>query len=254
MKCRICGTKSKQLFETKILNKYLIKYFKCDKCGLIQTEKPYWLIEAYKNPINDVDTGLLSRNYSLLSYSSILIYYFFSNKGKFLDYAGGYGVFTRLMRDVGFDFYWYDPMSTNLFAKGFEYRDDMKIELLTAFECFEHFVDPVDDFEKMLKLSKNILFSTSLLPNPLPKPDEWWYYGFDHGQHIAFYTEKTFEYLASKNKLNYINLGNGLGLMCERKINRRLITISFLFRQALMGIVKKKMRSFTFLDMENLKK
>ncbi len=38
----------------------------------------------------------------------------------FLDYAGGYGVFTRLMRDIGFDFYWHDPYTQNLFANGFE--------------------------------------------------------------------------------------------------------------------------------------
>ena len=117
--CKICGHEVAKIFEKKILNKYQVGYFQCPNCEFIQTEKPYWLDEAYKDPINASDTGLISRNIYLSRLTSLLIFFFFDKTGCFLDFAGGYGIFTRLMRDIGFDFLWQDPFTTNLFAKGF---------------------------------------------------------------------------------------------------------------------------------------
>ncbi len=122
MKCRLCKSNTEELFEATILGKYNIKYYSCPDCNLLQTENPYWLEEAYNNSINDTDVGLLDRNIQFAEKIKVLIYYLFERNGKFLDYAGGYGIFTRLMRDIGFDFYWHDPYTENLFAKGFEYN------------------------------------------------------------------------------------------------------------------------------------
>ena len=43
----------------------------------------------------------------------------FKNDKKWIDIGGGYGVLTRLMCDIGIDFYWDDPYKENLFAKSF---------------------------------------------------------------------------------------------------------------------------------------
>ncbi len=123
MTCKICGKENKFVFKAKILKKYEISYFHCENCGFLQTEEPYWLAESYKSPINISDTGYLSRNINLSKIVTTLLVSFFDYKKKFLDYAGGYGVFVRLMRDIGFDFYWYDKYTQNLFARGFEYKD-----------------------------------------------------------------------------------------------------------------------------------
>jgi hypothetical protein len=162
MLCKICNNESLDIFKKTILNKYEVQYYKCTNCNFIQTEEPYWLDEAYKKTINISDTGLLARNIHLSKITSLIIYLFFNKKGKFLDFAGGYGVFTRLMRDIGFDFLWHDPYTSNLLAKGFEWNanDQTKIELLTSFESFEHFIDPIKELEKMSKISDNILFSS----------------------------------------------------------------------------------------------
>ena len=114
MKCKICSNNTMNLFSAKILNKYNIRYYCCPLCGFLQTEEAYWRKEAYKNPINITDAGIMSRNIGLSQITTIIIYYLFDKRGKFLDFAGGYGIFTRLMRDIGFDFYWYDPYSINL--------------------------------------------------------------------------------------------------------------------------------------------
>ncbi len=49
----------------------------------------------------------------------------------------------------------------------------------------------------MLKISRNILFTTTLLPSPMPQPGTWWYYGLEHGQHISFYSLETLQSIAA---------------------------------------------------------
>ena len=55
----------------------------------------------------------------------------------------------------------------NLFAKGFEHKDE-SATLLTAFEVFEHLVDPVEVLDYMLTIAPNILLSTEIMPMPTP--------------------------------------------------------------------------------------
>jgi CO dehydrogenase/acetyl-CoA synthase gamma subunit (corrinoid Fe-S protein) len=62
MNCKICGEAASLAFISKVLNKYDVKYFKCRGCGFLFTEEPFWLSEAYKNPINIYDTGIMTRN------------------------------------------------------------------------------------------------------------------------------------------------------------------------------------------------
>nr|MBP9120701.1 class I SAM-dependent methyltransferase [Ignavibacterium sp.] len=169
-------------------------------------------------------------------------------------YAGGYGVFTRLMRDIGFDFYWHDPYTQNLFANGFEkdIKPDSRFELITAFEVFEHLVNPKEEISKMLRLSDTIVFSTELLPREIPEPKDWWYYGFNHGQHISFYSEKTLRALANQLKLNYYNV-NGIHILTEKKFNNTLLVLIKKFRNfGLYQIVKKISKSKTFSDHLNI--
>ncbi|MFZ0456230.1 MAG: class I SAM-dependent methyltransferase, partial [Ignavibacteriaceae bacterium] len=236
--------------------KYDVQYFRCKNCEYIFTEEPYWLEEAYKHAINIFDTGILDRNLHFRKLVSILIYFFYVKRKKFLDYAGGYGIFTRLMRDTGFDFCWDDPFCENIMAKGFEYNPNEKnrIQLLTAFEVFEHLVNPVNELEKMLEISKSIVFSTELVPVPLPMPDEWWYYAFEHGQHISFYSKKTLVMLANKFNLNFYNYNN-LFLFTDKNISRIVFnSMMSLNKIGLYMFVKKVLKSKTMEDHFALRK
>jgi len=189
----------------------------------MQTETPYWLGESYSSAINRGDVGMVTRNLMLAEITKAMLVFFFRGKSKCLDYGGGYGLFVRMMRDKGFDFYWSDSHCENIFAKDFEMiNDNEQFDFLTSFEVFEHLQDPVEEAERMLKHSKNIFFSTELIPASSPKPGEWWYYGLDHGQHISFYTKKSLEKLAEKFNLNLYSNGKNIHLITERKINKLL--------------------------------
>ena len=103
-KCTVCGVSMTSAFNAKVLDKYDVHYQQCSGCGLLQTEEPYWLDEAYSNAIAVADTGLVMRNFSIASKLVVLLYLAFEKRGAYLDIAGGYGMLTRLMRDYGFDY------------------------------------------------------------------------------------------------------------------------------------------------------
>ncbi len=220
MKCNICSSECNEVFEGKILKKYDVKYYLCPICKHLQTEKPYWLNEAYLNPIAKEDTGILKRNYDNRIITSAVIEGFFNSDLKFLDYAGGWGILTRLMRDDGYDFVWIDKYSENLFAKGFEYNKKDKIELITAFEVLEHLENPLHELEELFQISPNLLFSQPLLPYPIPKIGNWWYYTPETGQHISFYDKTTLKYLAKYFNKNYV-FYNDFHLFSDKTISQK---------------------------------
>jgi hypothetical protein len=221
MKCKICSSESSLFASGVILRKQRISYFQCPDCGFIQTEEPYWLDEAYSSAITGSDVGLVRRNIMLSKQAGIILKTYFDRDKPFIDYGAGYGLFVRLMRDAGFDFYYYDKHCENIFSRDFEAdgTPTRQYELLTAFEVFEHLADPVAEVAKMLSYSPNILFTTTLLPKKTPMPDDWWYYGPEHGQHISFYTQKALSWIAHKYSLNYYSDKRALHLFTARKIS-----------------------------------
>ena len=226
-KCNICSQELLKFAENKIMNKYDICFFQCPNCGFVQTEYPHWLDEAYSQEITSSDIGLASRNIQLARFTKIIITLFFKGNLKFLDYGGGYGLFVRLMRDAGFNFFLWDKYPTiNIFAKNYEANiDEQTYELVTAFEVFEHFVDPMKSIEHILSLSDSVLFSTQILPENTPQPDEWWYYGLEHGQHISFYTQETLSYIAKVFGINFYTNGTSLHLFTKKNISNNLFRL-----------------------------
>jgi len=250
--CKICSKTSSKIFRQRILDKYDVDYFQCSSCGFIQTEEPYWLKESYLSPINTEDTGIIKRNILLAKRTSAVLYFMFDKKGAFLDYGGGYGLFVRIMRDYGFNFYWSDPFTENLFARGYEYNAECtpKIELVTSFECFEHFADPLQEINKMFSNSDSILFSTEIFTGT-PSPDQWKYYYFSHGQHISLFSLDSLRFIAKKYDMHLFTNGKSFHLLTRRSLNN--VVFNTLLKLSLLGIpslISLFMASSTKLDSE----
>lgn len=213
--CKICNSESKKIFQEKVLNKYKISYFQCSECGFTQTETPYWLDESYIDSMSLGDVGQMLRTLNNIFKTRNLFNYLFNKKGQFLDFGGGYGLYVRAMRDLGFDFYWDDLYTPNIISKGFEKNDLNHFEAITVFECFEHFEDPLSEIEKLFEMTETIVFTTSLINVPAPR--EWEYYGFDHAQHISLFSHKSLEHVASKFNCKFYTKF-GVHILTKKKI------------------------------------
>lgn len=253
--CPICLSEQRPYFQETVLRKYRVDYFYCDTCGLLQTEKPYWLDEAYKSAIVCADTGLVERNMVLSKLLSCALFFLCDKKGKYLDLGGGYGVLTRLLRDIGFDVYWSDPYCKNLFAQGFEASTTSPpFEVVTAFEVLEHIHDPLEFLQTSLKETgaSTIIFSTELFDMYPPKPNSWHYYAFNAGQHISFYQLKTLTHLAETLSMSVLSRHNfhifttqAMSPIMFRLIHSRLLPM-------LDRYVRRQMQSRTLADHEML--
>lgn len=260
MKCKICNNKSAVFDHSEVLHKHRVAFFLCAECGFMQTEDPYWLEESYSRTITRSDIGMISRNMSMAEASKKLILTCFNPAGKFLDYGGGYGIFVRLMRDAGFDYYRHDPLCENLFSVGFEARPDETYDMLTSWEVFEHMVDPLSEIEQMLSFSANIFFSTHLLPSHPDPLGKWWYYGLEHGQHVSFFSLDSLRIIARKFGL-IVHYSNGfLHWMGRKPVSPLLVKITFspqfswirkiLSKKAPRSLLQKDFTSVVGIDME----
>lgn len=228
MLCNVCSHSTESFATANILGKYDIRYYQCTHCGFVQTEPPYWLDEAYSDVINESDIGLVGRNLILAQLTHSVITSIFGNREKFVDYGGGYGLFVRLMRDRGIRFYRYDPLCENLFANSFDadLPGEVQHELATAFEVFEHLTKPLDDIQKMLRFAPSIFFSTVLLPPDRPKPQQWWYYGLEHGQHVSIYSRKSLEIIGESFGLRLYSNGHSYHLLTNKSISPLLFRLA----------------------------
>ncbi|MBW4580197.1 MAG: class I SAM-dependent methyltransferase [Tildeniella nuda ZEHNDER 1965/U140] len=253
--CPICFGNQHPCFQETILRKYRIDYFYCDLCGLLQTEDPYWLNEAYKSAVSSADTGLIQRNILLSKLLSCVLFFLCDRQGKYLDIGGGYGILTRLLRDVGFDAYWSDPHCENLFAQGFEASAvSAPYDAVTAFEVLEHIHNPLEFVQESIKetSTSTIIFSTELFDTSPPKPDSWYYYAFNTGQHISFYQHKTLVYLAKTLSLSLLSCGSFHILTAQEMSPFFFRLINSRFIKLLEHYVRKKMTSKTLMDHEKL--
>lgn len=252
MECQICTSKAVPFFKHKLLNKYIVQYYRCRNCGCVFTEKPYWLPEAYSDSqgIANLDTGVMQRNISFCKKANALLCCCFPRAEVFVDLSGGYGIFTRLMRDLGYNYTWTDKYTENLLARGFEYTGG-RCSFATSFEVAEHLDEPMKTFGEWLGMTDNLLFSTVLLEEGGIKKDgsanrKWWYYAYEQGQHIIFYDKKTIQYIADYFGFNYVRFSK-LHLLTKRKTKESglFLAKNFLFQEfmyylKLMGNGAKK--------------
>lgn len=264
-KCPICEGEGKEIFKGVILKKYEIQYYQCPICAFIYTESPYWLEEAYgdDSAVAETDTGIMQRNIVDVLMVNMLVKLFFCNGKVFVDKGGGYGIFTRMMRDLGYNWLWDDKYANNLVARGFEYCYSMEkegkeeVDLITAFELFEHFDEPLKEIKNLLAISKNIIFSTEIYDDgyQYKQFDDWWYYAPHTGQHISFYSKRTLEYIAATNQVHYYKINNQMHLFTKDKISRRkqkLLKIANLWFVQYYYYHKRLEKGLAFSDMQEL--
>jgi len=231
-------------FHAQVLSKYDANFEYCDYCGYLRAENPFWLNEAYSNPIAQADTGIVVRNIKIAFRLAGILFFVlgFKNNDPILDAAGGYGLLTRLMRDIGYNFYWQDLHCKNLFALGFEYSGIVKnCQIVTAIEVIEHVQDPIEFIQLQLMNTgaRHFIFTTELYVAEPPSPDSWWYYSFETGQHISFFKKKTLQELAKKLNMQFFTAGD-IHIFSLDRINKPLfMMVTNIFLAPLFAVLAR---------------
>ena len=256
--CRLCGAATRPLFARRVLGRYDVAFHLCAGCGLTQTDEPTWLPEAYADAVHPTDTGILARNLGARRVAATFLHLMGVRAEPCLDYAGGYGIFTRLMRDAGFDFYWTDPFAKNVLAPGFEWESGpgvagTKPRAVTAFEVLEHWIRPREEFGKVAAYGADwILTSTERVPGESP-PADWPYLSVESGQHVAFYRADTLARLGREGGYPHVIAGPFFQIFARRPIPTARWRLAVRLGALTFPLVRKLRPSFTVSDCERIR-
>jgi len=230
--CKICGGTA-QPFDLVDFNKTCDKtlypsglrgipvlYQKCGDCGFIFTDffddfsADEWRTHVYNDDYAKVDPDYDSKRprSNVLKINILLI----GRKNQIigLDYGGGNGKTSALLREQGWVFDSYDPFG----------HTDMAPERLgrynfcSAMEVFEHSPNPMsslqDILEKMASGRAMIVIGTDTHDGIVSAQTRlsWWYAAPRNG-HISLYSRRSIEILASKFGLCYASVCPGTHLL-----------------------------------------
>lgn len=254
MNCPLCQTPMEARFQHVVLQHHTATYRQCPACGFLQAADPVWLPEAYASSYTHQDTGIVSRCLQNRLKTEVVLHTLFKGEGTFLDIGGGIGLFTRMMRDIGFDFRTQDKYAEPILARGLEASDDLPATALTAFEVLEHIEDPLAFLREQLAAHacQTVLLSTTPFEGAPPPPEEWAYYGFEHGQHISFFTTHSMQALAKALGLVYTPVLRDLHLFTPAPVSawqRCIFQARGLFLLELLRVkCVRRGRSFTQSD------
>jgi hypothetical protein len=95
--------------------------------------------------------------------------------------------------------------------------------------------DPRAALDEMLEFSDLVFLSTYVLPEPCPRPDEWWYYGLDHGQHISFFSLTALATLAAGVGARVYSDGLNHHLIARRPVSARRFSFALGKRAGLLA-------------------
>jgi SAM-dependent methyltransferase len=208
-KCKICGSEClDHLYNEKSNSNY---YF-CKVCEFVFQDENEVVSEEKEKEIYDLHNNTFESKGYVEMFENFIdkaIVPFIELKSNALDYGCGPGVvLAEILRNQGWNVKTYDPIYDN----NSDYNN-VKYNLITSTEVFEHFLNPVIELEKISKLLNKggiLAIMTLLRPKTSDEFKDWWY--TRDITHISFYSPKTL-YL----------LGKMFGLKMIYNDNKRLI-------------------------------
>lgn len=217
--CRACQrpTRAQQTVRVRGVP---VELHRCTFCGLFEFPDPDWLEQAYADPVSEIDIGLPARCFYVARTAEAIIRAQHLGASRHLDYGGGYGLLTRLMRDQGVDMRHHDPFAKNLFAQGFEGDPGEEYGCVTMVEVLEHLTEPLALLQSFSANARMVIVSTQLVPEGLSDLSDWWYLIPDLGQHITFYTPRALTELASRTGYQVSSDGAGIHVFHREPLER----------------------------------
>lgn len=207
--CRLCGGDADAQFQLVLLGRFPTRYYRCGACQSLQTGAPYWLGEAYADPRPITDVGMAARTLDLSLRVDVMLAILGGDASAVcVDWAGGNGLFTRLMRDRGWNFYRDEPFTPNFYAPFHDAAAEgvTSAAAVTAFEALEHLPNPAQDLEKLFGYEPDVVLATTEVYRG--QDERWWYLSQESGQHVFFYSPQALEQIGRRHGMSLITDGS----------------------------------------------
>lgn len=192
-----------------------VYYARCDACGFcFAPELCKWSLDEFKKKIYNDDYVQVDPDYldSRPRGNAAALISMFGDRAqsiKHLDYGGGCGLMSRLLREANWQSMSYDP-----FVNGDVRLQDLgQFDLITAYEVFEHVPDVhalMTDLRALLAPQGLLLFSTLLSDGNIHRNQRLtWCYAAPRNGHISLFSRRSLALLAQANQVNFGSFNEG---------------------------------------------
>jgi hypothetical protein len=220
--CPICKSSVHRLISVLIQGQINSKLYSCSNCEFAFYPEQNWISNSFSDELNYLDVGAVDRTLIAGDYLGVLLKSFKLQKGRFLDYGGGYGLLARIMRDRGFDFENFDPFTKQIFptsGKASSNLLEQEFDAITLIEVALHFEDPLEEFRRLLQFTDVLVFTAVLTDEKLDH--DWWYLSPETGQHIALFSQKTLATLAEKLEVSLTSDGRFFHIFHRKNLTKK---------------------------------
>jgi hypothetical protein len=192
--CNICGSFARPTLSYRVRASEVAELNECDRCGFHFIADPVWLEGSFGEKLNRFDVGSADRSLMIATFVRSLVRRRSLSTTTVLDFGGGDGLSTRVLRDHGVDCRWEDPFCEPVFCVGPSSDDVGHFDLAFMGEVALHLVDPMPVFRTLLQRSDRILFTAVVPPEHIEA--DWWYLMPETGQHVAFFPVRALRHMA----------------------------------------------------------
>lgn len=212
-----------------------IYYSRCGRCGFIFTTHfdlftaDQWNEQVYNSAYIEADPDYVELRPRLNA--RFLELFLSGRKGSVvgLDFGGGNGLTTELLRRRGWRFDSYDPFGASTVSAS----NLRAYNVASAFEVFEHLTDPMGTIANILQMMSSddalLIIGTGATDGRVDAARRlsWWYAGPRNG-HVSLYSRKSLAEMAARFDLHFLSLSGGTHFMSRRRL-RPSVLGRFLF-------------------------
>lgn len=196
-----------------------VYYYRCPNCGFLFTRSfDRWKPEEFSQFVYNQEYAAVDPEYSgaRAKRNSANFLSMFGNRLqslRLLDFGGGSGVFAACLRESGCSAESFDPFDGSSAPP----TDGQRFDIVTAFEVFEHVVDPtrcLQDIDRLLKPDGLLAISTRVNDGKeglqqIGQRLNWWYASPRNG-HISLHSKRSLTLLLQQAGLHRASWGDDL--------------------------------------------